>query len=100
MSTLYDDKGKFFTTVISKKPVPVIIETTKGRIEGFFHIRPEDRIKDELNRSENFVAITDAHMISPDGQVQFRCNFICLNRDQIIWIVPTAEIVTGEKGNE
>ena len=29
MVTQYDDKGKIFTQVISKKPVPVIIQTTK-----------------------------------------------------------------------
>jgi len=100
MSTLYDDKGKFFTTIISKKPVPVIIETTLGRIEGNFHIRPEDRIKDELNRSEEFIAVTDVRLFSPSGEKVMDCNFICLNREQIIWIVPVAEIQSGEKLNE
>ena len=34
MSIRFDDKGKFFTDVISKEAVPVLIQTPTNRIQG------------------------------------------------------------------
>ncbi len=93
--THFDDKGKFFTPIITKTPIPVIIQTANQRIEGKIHIRPEERIKDEMNRPEMFLAVTDATIYQPDGTVVISSHFLTLNRAHIIWILPVDEVITG-----
>jgi hypothetical protein len=46
MTTEYDEKGKFYTNVVSKVAVPSIIQTTTHLIRGFVHVRQGDRYKD------------------------------------------------------
>lgn len=84
----YDDKGKIFTQVITKKPVDVIIQTTSHQITGKLHIRPEDRIKDELNSNEQFLAVTDATILDDKGNPLHQCSFLSINRSHIIWLIP------------
>lgn len=95
MSTHFDEKGKFFTPVIPKTPVPVIIQTTSQRIQGNIHIRPDERIKDEMDRSEAFFAVTDATIFQPDGSILYATHFLTLNRAQVIWILPVEEVTNG-----
>jgi hypothetical protein len=89
----FDEKGKIFTNVISKVPVDVIIQTTQNQIRGKLHIRPDDRLKDEINHDETFLAITDAEVINPQGEVLYRANFVAVNRAQVIWLLPVDEII-------
>ena len=53
MSIHYDEKGKFFTSVISKEPIFVEIQTITHRIEGNIYKRPDDRVKEAVNRKTN-----------------------------------------------
>ena len=92
MSTHFDEKGKFFTPVITKEPVPVIIQTVLHRINGNIYVRPEDRIKDELDRADAFLAITEATIFDLMGQEIFSADFITVNRYHIIWILPVADL--------
>lgn len=88
MSTHYDEKGKFYTEIISKKNVPVSIQTLHNRIEGIVHIRRGERLKDELNISEVFLAVTDAVIYDNDNNELHRIDFLALNRNNIMWIFP------------
>ena len=88
MSTHYDEEGKFFTDVVSKDPIPVIIQTKSHRIEGIVHVRLDDRIKDELDRDISFIAVTDASIFNLDGALEHKTSFIIINRSQIIWLTP------------
>jgi hypothetical protein len=88
MTTNFDEKGKIFTAVISKKPVPVILQTVSNRIEGKIFVRPDERIKDELDRVEIFLAVTDARIYSLDGQILSDVPFIAVNRSHIVWVLP------------
>lgn len=92
MFSQFEDKGKIFTQVVSKKPVSVIIQTTRNRIQGKIHIRPEDRVKDELNRRETFIAVTDAVVYSLENEILFTSSFLTLNTEQIIWLIPEGEL--------
>ncbi len=85
-------EGKIFTNVISKEPVPVIIQTTTNRIQGDLHLRQEERMKDTLNHEEAFMAITNAVVFDPAGQILFNAGFMTINKQEIVWIVPQAEI--------
>lgn len=92
MSAEFDEKGKFFTKVVSKLPIPVILQTHENRIEGLLYVSPEDRIKDELNKPEDFIALTDVTIFHLDGSELYRCGFITLNRAAIVWLTPEAEV--------
>jgi hypothetical protein len=84
----YDEKGKFYTDVISKIAVPATIQTVNQLVKGFVHVRQGERLKNELDRDELFLAVTNASILGADGEVQFEAPFIAVRREQIIWIMP------------
>lgn len=79
-------KGKYFTDVVRKLPVRVLIQTHDGRITGTIHVHPDHRALDELNQIEGFLAVTEAVVESGSGP--FETEFIALNKSQIIWVHP------------
>lgn len=94
MVTQYDDKGKIFTQVISKRPVSVILQTSQQRIHGTIHVRPSERIIDELNLSHNFIAITDGEILDDSGKVLHNFAFLSVNLEHIVWMIPADELKT------
>ncbi len=94
MYASFEQKGKIHTNVISKIPVNAIIQTTSHRIEGKIHVRPDDRLKDELSSSDCFLAVTDATVYNEEGKVLYVSNFLSVHRDQIVWIIPIEELLT------
>ncbi len=95
MSIEYDEKGKFFTDVVSKIPVYAVVQTTVQLVRGKVHVRQGERLKDELDRDELFLAMTDASVIGPDGQVQFQAPFLAVRRAQVVWVLPDEEKSQG-----
>lgn len=94
MVTQYDEKGKIFTQVVSKEPILVVIQTGQVIVRGLIHVRPDTRLKDELNNlRERFVAVTDASVTNLHGEELYRSNFLVLNIDQIIWITPQDQLL-------
>ena len=92
----FDDKGKIFTHVIKKKPVAVYIQTSNQLIRGKIHIRPDERLKDELNASDQFIAVTDARIYSQDGEKVDLCSFLAINRDHILWLFQDQQAIETE----
>lgn len=92
MATEFNDKGKIFTNVVTKTPISVVIQTASQRIEGLMHISPSGRVKDELNTPEQFLALTNAVIYNDGGTVLYRSQFLAINRDHIIWLLPEADI--------
>jgi hypothetical protein len=88
MTNEFDDNGKFYTDIISKTPIHVVIQTISHRIQGVVHIRQGQRLKDELDIQDKFIAITDAIISMPDGQIIGRANFLAVQRNVIIWVMP------------
>ena len=62
-----DEKGKVFTTRVTKASVTVTARVGDSIVQGTIHISPENRLKDELNHVENFIAITDAQVWTLNG---------------------------------
>ena len=91
MTIEYDEKGKIFTEVVSKVPIQATIQTTTHLIRGYLHVRRDQRIKDELDASENFLALTDVSVLGPDGQALFQAPFLAVRRSHIIWVIPEQE---------
>ena len=89
MSTEFDFKGKHYTNIVNKVPVPVTIKTRTSLIKGTYHISPNARIKDELNdpKDGTFAAVTDAIVYDSLGVKQYTVGFLALNRNTIEWLV-------------
>ena len=95
----YDEKGKFFTDYISKRSIEAIIQTQTNRIHGYIYVRINERVSDELNRAEQFLAITDAEIFSLQGEKLYECDFLAVNREMVIWLMPQ-EIAEPETDEE
>lgn len=88
MTIEYDDKGKYFTDIVTKMAVPAAIQTTTHLLRGKIHVRRDQRFKDELDLNEHFLAITDVSILGADGQVAFETPFLAVQRTQIVWVMP------------
>lgn len=97
MTIEYDEKGKVFTDIVSKVSIFVTLQTTTHVMRGQMHVRRDQRVKDELDRDENFLALTDVHVQGPDGQTLFHSPFLAVRRDHIVWVMP--EQKPGGEGN-
>ena len=92
----YNESGKFFTEVIRKKPIRVIIQTTQQLIHGNVHIRPEARLKDEIDQGELSLAITEAVVYGNTGEILYKSKFLAVNRRQIVWILPEEDLLESK----
>ena len=97
MSLHYDEKGKFYTEYVSKNMVKAIIQTTLHRITGQIYVRVGERVSDELNRLEKFIAVTEASIFDPLGELVYKSDFITVNLDHIIWIMPEDSGLPGSE---
>jgi hypothetical protein len=88
MSIEFDEKGKFYTDIISKITVPATIQTLTHRIQGLVHVRPYGRFKDELDRDEPFLAVTSAKVLDENGNTIHETDFMVVNRSKIVWVIP------------
>lgn len=88
MTFEYDEKGKIFTDIVSKVSIPATIQTTTHLIRAHIHVRKDQRIIDELDLNENFIALTEVSVLSPDGQTLFQAPFLAVRRSHIIWVLP------------
>ena len=88
MSIEYDEKGKIFTDVVSKIAIHATVQTTTHMMRGRIHVRKDQRIKDELDGNEAFLALTDVSVLGSDGQTLFQAPFLALQRTHIIWVWP------------
>lgn len=97
MTVEYDDKGKVFTDVVPKVSIPAMVQTTQHLIQGDIHVRRDERLKDELDRDELFLAITDAEVLGENNQVLHKARFLAVRRAQIVWVIPARE---GDESEE
>jgi hypothetical protein len=91
----YEEKGKIFTDVVSKVAVYATIQTTTHMLRGRIHVRRDQRMIDELDQDENFLAVTEVSVLGNDGQPLFQVPFLALRRTHIVWVIP--EPKTGEE---
>ena len=88
MTTEYDEKGKIFTNIVSKIAVHATIQTTTHMMRGRIHVRRDQRIIDELDLDENFLALTNVTVLGSDGQTLFQTPFLAVRRAHIVWVIP------------
>jgi hypothetical protein len=89
MATRIDHNGKTFTDVVRKEKVPAVVQTTTQRLRGYVFCDPEERLKDQLNgEGEQFIAIADAEVLDDADQVMHRVEFLTVNKQHIVWLLP------------
>ncbi|MBK8783417.1 MAG: hypothetical protein IPO22_16795 [Anaerolineales bacterium] len=91
MTIEYDEKGKFYTDVITKLPVSCLIQTATHLMRGFIHVRQGERFKNELERDESFLAVTNVSILGAGDVVLFTAPFMAINRSQIVWVMPSED---------
>ena len=96
MTIHFDDKGKIFTNIVSKDAVAATLHTDTHQIHGLVYVRQGDRLKDELDRAGQFLAVTDAEVSTVNGEVLFQTHFLLINRDHVIWIIPDEEVIQDQ----
>lgn len=92
MTFHFNEKGKFFTNIITKKSIQSKIQTITHQIEGTIYTRHDERIIDELMNENQFLAVTDAVIYDMNNEALIECEFLSLNKAHIIWIIPIEEI--------
>ena len=92
MDFRYDEKGKIYTDIVQKVAVSATIQTLKQRIHGQMYVESGTRLKDELDNSDEFLAITGAVVFGDDGQVLYHTDFMVVKLDHIIWLIPDDEL--------
>jgi len=100
MTISFDEKGKFYTDIINKESVQVILQTLTNVIRGKIHIMPGRRLKDEINRLDEFFAMTEATVYTPAGKKMYSCKFIAVNREKIVWLLPESELYQAPSGGD
>ncbi|KAF0111591.1 MAG: hypothetical protein FD147_772 [Chloroflexi bacterium] len=97
MVTQFDEKGKIFTTLVSKQPVKVLIQLLTNQILGEIHVKRDGRLKDELDSTPKYIAVTNASILSVDGSTTLtKCRFMTINNNQIVWIIPETDLLSSE----
>jgi len=91
LDTQLDRRGKIFTEVISKNEIPALIQTVTHLVQGHIYIHPNIRLVDELNRAKEFIPVTQAVVLGPDGKELYRAEFMTLRTSQIVWVFPQEE---------
>lgn len=91
MKIEYDEKGKFYTNMVTKVAVPSIIQTTTHLIRGLIHVAQGERFKDELEGSERYIAVTNANIHDAEGKIIYAIPFLAVQKEQIVWVTPVGE---------
>ena len=91
MTIEYDEKGKFYTDIITKLPVSCLLQTTTHLMRGFIHVRQGERFKNELERDETFLAVTNVSILGAGDVVLFTAPFMAIKRSQIVWVMPSED---------
>lgn len=90
MDVRIDEKGKFFTPRVAKDTLPALIRTVDQVIIGHVYVRPEKRLKDDLNEDvSRFLPVTDARVYdAADESLLYHSSFLLVAYQHIVMISP------------
>ncbi len=93
-----DPKGKVFTTHVTKRSLAVILSLGNSIIHGKVYLMADNRLKDELNNGEQFIAVTDAqvYQLGSDSPA-YESSALIINKEQIDWIFPKESATQPEE---
>jgi hypothetical protein len=96
MAAQIEGKEEVSFEYVSKKPTPVMIQTSNQRLHGNIHVGLGKRLKDELDGGLQFLPVTNVVLYGEDGQIVYRTHFLLINREQLVWILPDEDLITDE----
>lgn len=94
MTMPFGEQSKFFTAVISKEAIDVTIQTLTHLIKGQIHVKPGERLKDGINQTELFLALTNATILDSNGKELYHTGFLAVNRTHVIWLLPDEQTMS------
>jgi hypothetical protein len=85
-----DEKGKFFTPRVAKDTLTAFIRTNDQVIVGHVYVRPDKRLKDDLNEdASRFLPVTDARVYDATSEnLLYHSSFLLIAFRHIIMISP------------
>ncbi|MEN9937797.1 MAG: hypothetical protein RLZZ387_4376 [Chloroflexota bacterium] len=89
-----DEKGKFFSRRVAKDALPVLASADRLTVAGFMYVRPDRRLRDELNETESrFLPLTDARIYNTATEEQlYHAGFVLAAYAHIDSLSPTEAI--------
>ena len=90
MDMRIDEKGKYFTPRVAKDTLPALIRTADQLIVGHVYVRPDKRLKDDLNEdASRFLPVTDARVYNAaDETLLYHSAFLLVAYRHIVMISP------------
>jgi hypothetical protein len=90
MDMRIDEKGKYFTPRVAKDTLPALIRTADQLIVGHVYVRPDKRLKDDLNEdASRFLPVTDARVYNAaDESLLYHSAFLLVAYQHIVMISP------------
>ena len=90
MDMRIDEKGKYYTPRVPKDTLPAFIRTHDQVIVGHVYVRPDRRLKDDLNEdASRFLPITDARIYDAATEsLLYHSSFLLIAYNHIIMISP------------
>ena len=90
MDIRIDEKGKYYTPRVPKDTLPAFVRTVDQIIVGQVYVRPDKRLKDDLNEdTSRFLPITDARVYDAASEkLLYHSSFLLIAYSQIILISP------------
>lgn len=90
MDMRIDEKGKYYTPRVAKDTLPAFVRTADQIIVGHVYVRPEKRLKDELNEdSSRFLPITNAQVFDAASEkLLYHSGFLLIAYSHIVMISP------------
>lgn len=89
-----NERGKFFSVRVPKDALQTLVQTRDHLIVGYFYMRPDRRMKDELNEARSrFLPITDARVYRAADEVQrYHAGFLLIAYAQVTLVAPVEAI--------
>jgi len=74
--------------LVETTAIYVILQTSSNRIKASIHLRERERIKDALNTSDDFIALTGVKVFDEMGlSLLYETPFMAINRNQLVWVI-------------
>jgi hypothetical protein len=85
-----DQKGKYFSLRVPKDALHTIAHTAGMVIAGYMYLRPDRRMKDELNESRlRFLPFTEARVFAVAGtEPLYHASFLLISYDRLAALSP------------
>jgi hypothetical protein len=92
-----DEHGKSFSLRIPKDALRVLAATVALTIDGYIHLRPARRLRDELNDARaRFLPVTEPRIYAPDHALLYHASFVLVAYEHIVSVCPTESLAHGQ----